>query len=180
MSSKIDFDAFPPGWVRSDYVKMESPTASGKVVYTLAPAIPIRVWNPAVALPDDSDMVLSMTVIDTGATMPSVPMWGVQEMGIALSEDDKHPAFGVGWKMDAYHVQLRTEAWIGRYWVDMDVVTALSPDTEWSRRRDANPPFLLGRDGFLNKFNVCFDEPNKAMWLRKAIMEAQAGRAAWP
>ena len=176
----IDFDAFPPGWVRSDYVKMESPTASGKVVYTLAPAIPIRVWNPAVALPDDSDMVLSMAVIDTGAAMLSVPMWGVQEMGIALSEDDKQPAFGVGWQMDTYHVQLRTEAWIGRYWVDMDVVTALSPDTEWSRSRDANPPFLLGRDGFLNKFNVCFDETNKAMWLRKAVIEAQAGRAAWP
>ncbi len=180
MSSKIDFDAFPPGWVRSDYTEVERPTASGRVAYVLAPAIPIRVRNPAVALSDAYSIIQGTAVIDTGAVRPSVPMWGVQELGIVLSKDSKQPAFGVGWQMDAYRVLVRIEAWIGMYWVDMGVVAALSPDTEWSRRRDANPPFLLGRDGFLNKFNVCFDETNKAMWLRKAIMEAQAGRAAWP
>ena len=46
-------------------------------------------------------------------------------------------------------------------------------------RQSARLQIMLGRDGFLNKYSVRFDETNKAVWLRKAVAEAQAGRAAW-
>ena len=94
-------------------------------------------------------------------------MWAVLELGITLSEENKQHAFGVGWRMDAYRVQVGIEAWIGGRWFDMGIVSALPPDTEWSRSESGNPPILLGRDGFFDKFNVCFDEPNKTMRLRR-------------
>ena len=83
MSLKIRFDAFPTEWMRSDYTEIAKPTASGGAAYVLAPAIPIRLRNPAAAaLPDDPSIVRGMAAIDTGAAMPFVPMWGAQEMGI--------------------------------------------------------------------------------------------------
>ena len=33
---------------------------------------------------------------------------------------------------------------------------------------DSRVPFLLGRDGFFDKCNACFDEAERAAWLRRA------------
>lgn len=107
-------------------------------------------------------------------------MWAVRRLGIVTNKRNRQMAFGVGWKMRAYNVQVCIEAWIDGCWLNMGTVTALSPDTKWSRKKSANPPFLLGRNDFLYKFNVCFDEPNKTMRLRKVVNGAQAGRRQEP
>ena len=121
-------------------------------------------------LSDPLNAILGNAMVDTGATISSVPLWMVHRLGIAVSEDSKQPAFGVGGQIDAYCIQVGVEAWIDGTWTDNDVVPALSPDTEWSRRQRARLPILLGRNGFLSRYNVCFDDPNKAMWLRKAVI----------
>lgn len=114
--------------------------------------------------------------VDTGAMISCVLLWIVHRLGIAVSEDSRQPAFGVGGQIDAHRVRACIEAWIGNTWMDIGAIAALSPDTEWSRRQSARMPILLGRDGFLDKFNVCFDEPNETMWLRRVDGWAQAGR----
>ena len=163
-----DPDALPPEWIRSDYMEMQLPTADGSVAQAPAPAVPIRLQNPmAATLPDAPNVVRGRGMIATGAARSCVPMWAVQELGIVPSDEDKEHASGAGGRVDAYRVRVRIEAWIGGRWLDMGVVTALSPDTEWSRRGGGSPPFLLGRDGFLDKFSVWFDERGKTMRLRR-------------
>ena len=109
-----------------------------------------------------------MGLVDTGASMPSVPLWAVRKMGIAVDEKDKQPSFGAGGGFESYRIRAGISVRIGGRWMDIGVVRALSPDTESSRQRSAHQPFLLGRDGFLDKFSVCFDERDRAMWIRRA------------
>lgn len=114
-----------------------------------------------------SSAIQGNATVDTGAMITAVPLWAVHRLGIAVDEDSKQAAFGVGGRIDAYRIQVGIEVWIDGRWWDIGVVEALSPDTEWSRRESSRLPTLLGRNGFLDKFNVCFDEPNKAMLFRK-------------
>lgn len=66
-------------------------------------------------------------------------------------------------RLDGYRAEIGINAWIGNQWLDVGVVTALVPDAKRSRGPSAGQPFLLGRNGFLDRFNVCFDEPNQAI-----------------
>ena len=43
----------------------------------------------------------------------------------------------------------------------------LVPDTEQSRDPAFHIPFLLGRRGFFDKFDMCISESQKALWLRR-------------
>ena len=107
-------------------------------------------------------------MVDTGASVPVVPLWAVQDMGIAVHEKDRQPALGAGGGFASYMVRVGICVLIGDSWRDIGIVGALSPDTEPSRQRSARMPILLGRNGFLDKFSVCFDERDGAMWIRGA------------
>ena len=99
--------------------------------------------------------------------MSAVPLWATHRLGIKVVESDKQGAIGAGGRIDAYRVEVGMDVRIDGRWLDTGIITALAPDTEWSRRREARLPFLLGRNGFFDKFNACFDEPNRAVWLRR-------------
>ena len=99
--------------------------------------------------------------------MSAVPLWATSHLGIEMGEGGKQAAIGAGVRIDACHVEVGVDVEIGARWLDTGIITALVPDTEWSRRRDARLPFLLGRNGFLDRFDACFDEPDRAVWLRR-------------
>ena len=77
-------------------------------------------------------------------------------------------SLGAGGGFASYRVRVGILVQIGGRWLDIGVVAALSPDTEPSRQRSAHQPFLLGRDGLLDKLGVCFDERGRTMWIRRA------------
>ena len=168
MTPSSDLGVSLRGWTRVGYADMRLTTRGSSTPAVLAPAIPIIVRNPlAGVLPDASNMVRGKAIVDTGAIRSSIPLWAALHLGIVKDGDAKQSAFGVGGRLDGYHAEVSIEAWIGDSWIDVGVVTVLVPDTERSRSKSAGQPFLLGRNGFFDKFNVCFDELNKAMQFRR-------------
>lgn len=168
MTPMTSFDASSQEWVRVGYADMGPATKGGGNPAILAPAIPIIVRNPLERdLPDVSNVVRAMAIVDTGATRSSIPMWAALQLGIVRDGDVKRPAFGVGGRLVGYRKEIGIKAWIGSSWLDAGISTALVPDTKRSRNKSGGQPFLLGRDGFLDRVNVCFDEPNKEMRLRR-------------
>lgn len=97
-------------------------------------------------------------VIDTGASVSALPLWAVWHMGIVVGEESAKPAFSASGKFIAYSTRVGMEAMYDGNWVDIGVIDVLAPDTPLSRDPSANLPFLLGRNGFFNKFNMCIDE----------------------
>ena len=96
-----------------------------------------------------------------------MPMWAAEQLGIALGDETLQPAFNASGRFEAYRVRVSIDAKIGSEWAGIGVVEALVPDTEPSRRPDSRVPFLLGRDGFFDKYSACFDESDRAAWLRR-------------
>ena len=90
-----------------------------------------------------------------------------EQLGIALNKESKQPAFGASGTFEAYRVKINVEAKMGGRWVDVGTVEAPVPDTEPSRDPASRVPFLLGRGGFFDKYSACFDEAEKAAWLRR-------------
>ena len=143
----------------------------------VAPAVQIMARNPAAAVPDAPSAARGVGLVDAGASVSAAPLWAAQELGIEAGGGGKQTSHGAGGGFGSHHVMADISAEIGGRWIDVGVVVgALSPDTESSRRQDARPLFLLARDGFLDKFNVCFDEPDRAMWIRNAGGGAEARR----
>ena len=169
-------DAASPEWMRAGYIPIPLPGAGGEIG-PVAPAVQIMVRNPAAAAVQDAPSVVrAVGLADTGASVPVAPLWAAQELGIEAGRGEKQMSLGAGGGFGSYHIMVDISVEIGGRWIDAGVVRALSPDTESLRRRDASPLFLLGRDGFLDKFNVCFDEPDRAMWIRNAGGGAEARR----
>ena len=132
-----------------------------------APAVPIRVQNPAARAVPESLHAKGAGLIDTGANVSVVPPRAALELGIAMDESGKQSSLGAGGGFDSYNIEVGIQVWIGGRRRDIGVARALSPDTESSRRRGSRLPFLPGRDGFLDKFNVCFDEQDRTVWIRR-------------
>ena len=107
-------------------------------------------------------------MLDTGAAVPAIPLWAILHTGIAVDDKATEPAFGVSEKFVAYKTKVGVEVMYDGNWVDIGVIDVLAPDTPMSRDPTADTPFLLGRNGFFDKFNMCIDEPNKAVWIRRA------------
>lgn len=158
MTPTTNFDASTQGWIRVGYTDMHPTTRDDGNPAVLVQAVPIIVRNPSAGtLSDASNIVRGKAIVDTGATRASVPLWAALDLGIVKEEDAKMSAFGVGGRLDGYRAEIGINAWIGNQWLDVGVVTALIPDTKRSRSPSAGQPFLLGRNGFLDRFNVCFD-----------------------
>ena len=60
------------------------------------------------------------------------PLWRVRRLGTVTDGDSRQAAFGAGGQIDAYRIRAGIEAWIDSRWADIDIVAALSSDTEWS------------------------------------------------
>ena len=162
-------DASPQELIRVEYVDMYTPTAGGaKIARTMAPAVLINVRNPGGAAAGREEVVRARGLLDTGAGVSAMPLWAAEQLGIALNEKSLQPAFGASGGFEAYSVRVCIEAQMGGSWIDVGVVEALVPDTEPSRRPDSRVPFLLGRDGFIDKCSACFDEAERTAWLRRA------------
>ena len=153
--------------MRVEYVDMYTPTAGGaKIARTMVPAVLINARNPEAAAGRE-EVVRATGLLDTGAGVSAMPLWAARRLGIALDEKSLQPAFGASGGFEAYRVKIRLDAKIGGAWTGIGVIEALVPDTEPSRSPDSRVPFLLGREGFFDKYNACFDEAGRTAWLRR-------------
>ena len=158
-------DTSSQGWIRVDYMSARSKPGDADPA-TLAPMILINVRSSRAAA-GGKEVVQARGVMDTGANVSAMPMWAARRLGIALNKESRQPAFGASGTFEAYRVKINVEAKMGGRWVDIGTVEALVPDTEPSRDPSSRVPFLLGRGGFFNKYSACFDEAEKAVWLRR-------------
>ena len=162
-------DASSQGWIRVEYRDAyASATGAEAAAAMAAPAVLISVRNPGAATVAGVEAVHARGLLDTGASVSSMPMWAAEQLGIALDGESLQPAFSATGGFEAYRVKIGPDAKIGGAWTSIGVVEAPVPGTEPSRRPDSRVPFLLGRDGFIDKYSACFDEAERTAWLRRA------------
>ena len=146
---------------------------------SLMPALFIRIRPLGVDLPCSDDLVVKATaVLDTGASVSSIPMWSLDQLGIAVDKGTRRMAFGVQGDFQAYGTRIGIEIEHDMGWLDIGVVDALVPDTARSRDPDFHLPFLLGRRGFFDKFDTCISESQQVVWLRRIGGWPSAGAPA--
>ena len=127
---------------------MQIPSA-GRSGNANMPALVIRVRPFDVDLPcPDDRVVMAPALLDTGATVSSIPMWSLDQLGIEADEESRRAVFGAQGDFHAYAIKIGIEIEHNMGWFDIGVVNALVPDTARSRDPEFHLPFLLGRKGF--------------------------------
>lgn len=154
------------GWMRNKYGTMEMATP-GIPIDEEVPLALIRARAPGMPTPHSNDMIRAFGVLDTGASRTLVPMWALRRLGITVDGASKVRVLSAtGW-IEVYKVRIGLEVFYGDEWIDLGMIDAVSPDTEVSRSHERGLPFLLGRRGFFDKFQLFLDEPKKETWLRR-------------
>ena len=163
----MTYNAPPAEMKRFDYASVEVPGEAGSSPAPM-PALPIRM-RPFDTDPTDfvKRMVQADAMLDTGASVSSVPMWSLDRLGIAVDKKTRQPVFGPSGGYHAYDVKIGAEIEHSEGWLDIGAISVLVPDTEQSRDPAFHIPFLLGRRGFFDKFDMCISESQKALWLRR-------------
>ena len=75
----------------------------------MIPALPIMVRNPAAPASAAAVRIRADGVIDTGASVSSLPLWAVWHMGIVVGEESAKLAFGASGKFTAYSTRVGME-----------------------------------------------------------------------
>lgn len=108
-------------------------------------------------------------MIDTGAVTSAMPLWAANDLCISLDEGSKRRMVsGSGW-FEAYQTVIGLDISYNDKWIEVGDIDTVVPDTEISRDPAHRQPFLLGRGGFLEKFQMFMDEAEKEVWLRKRV-----------
>ena len=171
-------DVPPSELKRVGYASVDVPAEAGSSTADV-PALYVRIRPPGIDLPHPSGRVVRATaVLDTGASVSSIPMWSLRRLGIAADKGAKQAAFGVQGDFQAYGVKIGVEIAHDNGWLDIGVVDALVPDTARSHDPDFHLPFLLGRRGFFDKFDTCISESQQVVWLRRIGGWPSAGAPA--
>ena len=163
----MTYSAPPSEMKRFDYTGVQVPT-EGKKRSAIGPALPIRVRRPD-ASPSSPGIhaVRADGVLDTGATVSFVPLWSLEQMDITADKGSRRMVLGAGGPFPAYVAKIGLEIEHDEEWLDIGVVSALVPDTKWSADPKFHIPFLLGRRGFFDRFDMCISEAQRAVWLRR-------------
>lgn len=174
----MTYNVPPAELKRVEYTDMEVP-AEGGPSRASSPALFIRIRPFNLGPADASNcMVQAIALLDTGASLSLVPMWSLDKMGIVADEGSRRAVFGPSDAFYAYRIKIGVEIEHDEGWLDIGVISAVVPDTKWSRDPRFHIPFLLGRRGFFDKFDMCISESQKAVWLRKIGGWPQAGSPA--
>lgn len=112
-------------------------------------------------------IVRANALLDTGAQKSAVPLWALDAIGMIPKDGTKSRVMSAAGWVDAYAATVGMEIQYGGKWFDMGAVGAFSLNTEWSRSPDMRVPFLLGRTGFFDRFEMRINELERAAWLRK-------------
>ena len=86
--------------------------------------------------------VRAKALLDTGASVSSVPMWSLDQMGIAADKGSRQEVFGPSSGFHAYDVKIGVEVEHNEGWLDIGAINVIVPDTEWSRDPRFRIPFL--------------------------------------
>ena len=106
-------------------------------------------------------------MLDSGATVSVVPLWAIRDLGIPVRKESKCTMYSVSGSLNVYKVDIGIEMQYGNRWLDLGVIRAAAPDTEWSRDPKAHRPFLLGLNGFFDRFDVSISHAKRLFWLGK-------------
>ena len=173
----MTYNAPPAEMKRVGYSDMEVPAETGWSLANM-PALVVRLRPFDVSPADVGDCTIyAKAMLDTGASVSSVPMWSLDKMGITVDKKSRHAVFGPSDRFYAYNIKIGVEIEHGKGWLDIGVINAIAPDTEQSRDPRFRIPFLLGRRGFFDKFDMYISESQKAVWLRKIGGWPQTGSA---
>lgn len=104
-------------------------------------------------------------MLDSGAAVPVVAMWLLNKLGIPVDEETKQVMHSVSGRLEAYNAEIAVEMQYGSRWLDMGTIKAAVPDTTWSRDPNSRWPFLLGLEGFFDRFDVCISHAKKSFCL---------------
>ena len=163
----MTYNAPPAELKRFNYANVEVPGETGSSLAPM-PAFLIRMHPAGVDPADAGDRIVqAVAMLDTGASASLVPMWSLDRLGTTVDNGTRQEVLGPSGYFHAYDVEFGAEIEHDEGWFDVGVMNALAPDTEWSRDPKFHFPFLLGRRGFFNKFDMCISESQKALWLRK-------------
>lgn len=97
------------GWARADCLPVLQPGAEKRDDSAMIPALPIMVRNPAAPASAAAVRIRADGVIDTGASVSSLPLWAVWHMGIVVGEESAKLAFGASGKFTAYSTRVGME-----------------------------------------------------------------------
>ena len=143
---------------------MDLPAEAGSATADV-PALLVRIRPLGVDLPCPDDLVFRATaVLDTGAAVSSIPMWSLRRLGTAPDEGTRQAAFGAQGGFQACGTRIGMEIEHDRSWLDIGVMDAPVPDTARPRDPEFRLPFLLGRRGFFDKFDMRISESQQAVW----------------
>jgi predicted aspartyl protease len=117
------------------------------------PTIPVTFIGP-------EDSIDIMAILDSGADISVLPMEVGEQLGLDLAKN-RSPCSGIGGEVDTSenHVRVRISQGHENYAFDIPVKVVLDPK--------ASIPVLIGRDGFLEKFEITFDEKRERISLKR-------------
>ena len=104
-------------------------------------------------------------LLDTGADVPAMPMWLLQQRGILIDKSTRHRAYSASGPFWAYYAMVGMEIQCNGAWFDIGVSKVLVPDTAWSRDPSIAHPLLLGLNGFFDRVRVYIDHSNEEFWI---------------
>ena len=112
-------DVPPSELKRVGYASVDVPAEAGSPSADV-PALYVRIRPPGIDLPYSDDcMVKATAVLDTGASVSSIPMWPLWRLGIAADKGARQAAFGVQGDFQAYGVKIGVEIAHNNGWLDI-------------------------------------------------------------
>lgn len=140
---------------------------------TITTNVPILMIRARVAGPQaqtgPNHEIINQGMIDTGAVTSMIPLWAANRLRLSLDEGSKRRMVSVSGWFDAYQTVIGLDVSYNGKWVEVGDIDTVVPDTKMSRDPAHRQPFLLGRGGFLEKFQMFMDEAEKEVWLRKRV-----------
>ena len=126
------------------------------------PALFIRMHPFDVSPTDASGLAVRVrALLDTGASVSSVPMWLLYRMGASVDKGSRYEVFGASGGFYAYKAKIGVEIEHNEGWLDIGVISVIVPDTEWSRNPRFRLPFLLGRGAFSTSSTCASASPKR-------------------
>ena len=123
----MTYNAPPAEMKRVGYSSMEVPAEKGQSLAAM-PALFIRMRplgvDPAYA---GGRTDQPKALLDTGASVSSVPMWSLDQMGIAPDKGSRQEVFGPSSGFHAYDVKIGAEVEHNEGWLDIGAMSASCP-----------------------------------------------------
>ena len=158
---------------------MPSPKGAG-LVSARRPALLVRPRHPDSAPGADEHDDRVDGLLDTGADVPAVPMWLLEQLGIPIDGGARCMIYSASGPLWAHGAKMGMEIQCNGPWLDIGAVNVIVPDTPWSRDPSVRRPILLGLNGFFDRVRMYIDHSREEFWLELPTGYGGAGLSGAP